>query len=88
MARESRIVCICAGRNPQCSKCEGRGYYSADDLPAARFIKSKITPQAVAPLMAIIHHRKLLTKCRLCKCIVAEKNLKKHLRKAHGAIHH
>lgn len=87
MAREGRIICICAGRNPQCSKCEGRGYYSADDLPAARFIKSKNTPQSLVPLIATIHPRKILTKCRFCKSFVAKKNLRKHIKKVHGLLH-
>ena len=49
-------------------------------------LESKITPQAVAPLIATIHPRKLLTKCSFCKCILVEKNLRKHLKKVQSVF--
>ena len=76
MARESRIICICAGRNPQCSKCQGRGYYNTDDLPPARFIRGKKPPK---PTQVVVE-----TKCYICKCKVLKKNLELHLKKVHG----
>ena len=36
-------ICSCSGRNPNCVRCEGRGYYHPNDLPSGRFV-SPIIP--------------------------------------------